>query len=69
VPPIINPRVVAGARDELLQVADALSREERGLVGLALLEIVMYEPVSPLFGEDVLQLREGLSRVRFLLAA
>jgi hypothetical protein len=36
---------------------------------LALLELVSYEPESPLFGDDALQLREALARVRFRLAA
>jgi hypothetical protein len=69
VPPIINRRVVAAAREELMEVAYALSGDERGLAGLALLELVSYEPESPLFGDDALQLREALARVRFRLAA
>jgi hypothetical protein len=69
IPSLINPRVASGARIELLAVAAALSRGERGVAGLALLEQIAREPWSPLYGEDVGALREALARVRFLLSA
>ena len=69
VPPLISPRVAAGARCELLDVAAALARGADGVAGLALLEQLASEPWSPLFDDDVQAVREALSRVRFLLAA
>jgi hypothetical protein len=50
-------------------VATALAREADGVAGLALLEQLVSEPWSPLFGDDIEALRQALSRVRFLLAA
>jgi hypothetical protein len=52
-----------------LEIAVALTTDEPGVAGLALLEQLACEPWSPLFGEDARALREALSRVRFLLAA
>jgi hypothetical protein len=69
VPPLISARLAAGVRTELLEVGVALTADEPGVAGLALLEQLAYEPWSPLFGEDVRATREALSRVRFLLAA
>jgi hypothetical protein len=68
IPSLIDPRVAAGARTELLDVAAALSRDERGVAGVALLEQIACEPWSPLFGDDAEALQEALARVRFLLA-
>ena len=68
VPPLISPSVAARARLELLQVAAAVSRDQAGVAGLALLELLATEPWSPLYGDDPRALREALSRVRFLAA-
>ena len=66
VPPLISPSVAARARVELLQVAAAVSRDQAGVAGLALLELLVTEPWSPLYGDDPRALREALARVRFL---
>ena len=66
VPPLISPSVAARARIELLQVAAAISRDQAGVAGLALLQLLATEPWSPLYGDDARALREALARVRFL---
>ena len=65
-PPLISPSVAARARGELLRVAAAISRDQAGVAGLALLQLLATEPWSPLYGDDPRALQEALARVRFL---
>ena len=66
VPPLISPSVAVRARIELLQVAGAISRDQAGVAGLALLQLLATEPWSELYGDDPRALREASARVRFL---
>lgn len=67
--PLFRPSVIAGVAGDLEQIADQLRRRRQPMLrGTALLERLLCDGSSCLYGDDVQRLREELSRVRFLLS-
>jgi hypothetical protein len=61
--------LVAGVRDELIQIRALLEGQAAGLAGMAMVERLLTDGTSSLHGDDPRVVREDLRRVRFLLAA
>jgi hypothetical protein len=67
VPPILHRRVVADVVQDLECIATLLRSQTALARGVALVEWLLTEGLSPLYGDDVAALREELRRVQFLL--
>jgi hypothetical protein len=65
--PMVRPWVAAAVAAELSCVAALLRGTSPGLRGVALAQLLLTDGGSPLYGNDVVALREELGRVRFLL--
>jgi hypothetical protein len=65
--PIVRPSVAAAVLAELATVTALLRSGRPGLRGVALVERLLTDGESPLYGEDAAALRAELGRARFLL--
>lgn len=65
----VNARVIHAVERELEEVLGALAAERVGAAGAARALRLVTGPGSPLYGDDVLALREELNRIRYLLQA
>jgi hypothetical protein len=63
-----NRRVIAEVAPALAEIAALLQAEDASLPGLALLECMLGDGSSSLYGDDAELLRQDLRRLRFLLA-
>jgi hypothetical protein len=63
-----NPRVIAAVAPTLEEIAVLLQAEHPGLPGIALLERMLGDGTSSLYGDSAELLRQDLRRVRYLLA-
>jgi hypothetical protein len=59
--------VVAAVTGELGEIARLLRSGEAAVRGVAMLERLLTDGASALYGEDVRTLREELHRIRFIL--
>jgi hypothetical protein len=66
--PLLTARVIASCRRELIDVASLARGDEPDVAGVALLEQLVSDGCSPLYGEDARALRCALWRIRFLLS-
>jgi hypothetical protein len=67
--PMVRPLVAARVAADLSRVAALLLDASPGVRGVALAERLLTDGGSPLYGTDVVALREELGRVRFLLSS
>jgi hypothetical protein len=65
--PIFRVSVVAAVADDLAKVAELLVRPEADVRGVALVESLLSDGTSPLYGDDVDALRAELRRIQFAL--
>jgi hypothetical protein len=65
--PMVRPSVAAAVLAELAAVTALLRSGRPGLRGVALVERLLTDGESPLYGEDAAALRAELGRARFLL--
>ena len=65
----VNARVISAVDAELEQVLGWLDAERAGASGAARAYRLVTGPGSPLYGDDLLALREELTQIRFLLGA
>jgi hypothetical protein len=66
--PLFRPSVVAAVDSDLAELAARLRRESVGVRGVAMLERLLTQGTSPLYGNDVRGLREELRRTRFFIS-
>jgi hypothetical protein len=65
--PLADRRVIRAVAADLREVASLL-REGPDVRGVALVELLLTSPTTPLYGSEVEPLREQLTRARYLLA-
>jgi hypothetical protein len=65
--PLFRTEVVAGVGGELADISRLLRGGGTGARGIAMLEALLTDGGSPLYGADVGALREELHRIRFIL--
>jgi hypothetical protein len=65
--PMFNVRVVGSVAPELCAIAERLLAAAPAVQGVALMEQLLRNGVSPLYGSEVEPLRRELGRARFLL--
>ena len=68
-PPLCEPRLVAQVTDELRELAAVLRTGAVSARGVARLERLVSRATSPLYGHDVVAVRQELCRVGLLLAS
>ena len=66
--PVYLPRVVRETEPEIRRLAALLRGEPCGARGVALVERLLRDGLSPLYGDDARPLREELRRLAFLLS-
>jgi hypothetical protein len=65
--PPLDARVVGPLRPQLRELAQQLERDDVSARGMALLELLISSPLSPLYGAEPDRLRREVGRVRYLL--
>ena len=65
--PPLDPRALEPARPQLQELAQTLPRHDVSIRGVALLELLITSPMSPLYGAEPDRLKRELGRVRYLL--
>jgi hypothetical protein len=68
IPPLFDPAVVTAVAEDLRIISRLLLEHAGNVRGIALTELLVTRATSPLYGRDVVQLREELRRVKALLA-